>query len=139
MTAVPPRLARFFEPDSVSQQLSRRLAEEGHRAYLVGGSVRDAFLDRARPESDIDIATDARPEVIERAVTDAAVAAKFDRAIELCQRALEIDPTCEPLERQLLRLYRLTGSHAAAEEQYRHYAAVMRDDLGITAPPLSEL
>jgi DNA-binding SARP family transcriptional activator len=78
-------------------------------------------------------------EVVERAVADASVAARYDRAIELCQRALEIDPTCEPLERQLLRLYRLTGSHAAAEEQYRHYAAVMKDELGISAPPLSEL
>ncbi len=68
MTAVPPRLARFFEPTSASQQLSRALGEEGHRAYLVGGSVRDAFLDRSRADSDIDIATDARPDVIERVV-----------------------------------------------------------------------
>ena len=30
--------------------------------------MRDAFLDRVRPDSDIDIATDARPDVIERAV-----------------------------------------------------------------------
>ena len=68
MTAAPPRLARYFEPTSATQQLSRRLAEAGHRAYLVGGSVRDAFLDRVRPDSDIDIATDARPDVIERVV-----------------------------------------------------------------------
>ena len=68
MTAVPPRLARYFEPSSATQELSRRLSEVGHRAYLVGGSVRDAFLDRVRPESDIDITTDARPDVIERAV-----------------------------------------------------------------------
>jgi len=66
VTAVPPRLARFFEPASTSQQLSRRLGEAGHRAFLVGGSVRDAFLDRSRPDSDIDVATDARPDVIER-------------------------------------------------------------------------
>jgi poly(A) polymerase len=66
VTAVPPRLARFFEPASTSQQLSRRLGEAGHRAFLVGGSVRDAFLDRLRPDSDIDVATDAHPDVIER-------------------------------------------------------------------------
>lgn len=66
MTAVPPRLARYFEPDSPTQQLARRLAEAGHRSYLVGGSVRDAFLDR--PVDDSDITTDARPDVIERAV-----------------------------------------------------------------------
>jgi poly(A) polymerase len=68
VTAAPPRLARYFEPTSAPQQLSRRLAQAGHRAYLVGGSVRDAFLDRVRPDSDIDIATDARPDVIERVV-----------------------------------------------------------------------
>jgi poly(A) polymerase len=68
VTAVPPRLARYFEPSSATQQLSRRLAEAGHRAYLVGGSVRDAFLDRVRAGSDIDITTDARPDVIEQSV-----------------------------------------------------------------------
>ncbi len=68
MTAVPPRLARYFEPDSATQQLARRIADTGHRAYLVGGSVRDAFLDRVRADSDIDLATDARPDAIERAV-----------------------------------------------------------------------
>jgi two-component SAPR family response regulator len=78
-------------------------------------------------------------EVIERAVRDDTQAARFDRAIEVCRRALDVDPSCEPIERQLLHLYKVTGSHAAAEEQYRHYAAVMRDDLGVTAPPLSEL
>ena len=66
VTAVPPRLARFFEPDSTTQQLARRLAGAGHRAYLVGGSVRDAFLDRVRAGSDIDVASDARPDAIER-------------------------------------------------------------------------
>jgi poly(A) polymerase len=66
VTAVPPRLARYFDPTSPTQQLSRRLADAGHRAFLVGGSVRDAFLDRTI--DDADITTDARPEVIERAV-----------------------------------------------------------------------
>jgi poly(A) polymerase len=58
---LPPRLARFFEPDSVTQQLAAILRDHGHRAYLVGGSVRDAFLDRGTA-GDIDVATDARPE-----------------------------------------------------------------------------
>jgi poly(A) polymerase len=58
---LPPRLARFFEPDSVTQQLATVLRDRGHRAYLVGGSVRDAFLDRGTA-GDIDVATDARPD-----------------------------------------------------------------------------
>ncbi len=73
---------------------------------------------------------------VEHAVDDEAAAARFDRAIELCRRALEVDPSCEPVERKLLRLYRATGAHAAAEEQYRHYAYAMSEDLGISPPPL---
>jgi DNA-binding SARP family transcriptional activator len=78
-------------------------------------------------------------EVIERAVEDEMRAARFDRAIELCRRALDVDPSSEPIERNLLRLYRLTGAHAAAEEQYRHYSTLMQDDLGVSPPPLNEL
>lgn len=78
-------------------------------------------------------------EVIEKAIDDEIQAARFGRAIELCRRALDVDPTCEPIERQLLRTYRTTGAHAAAEEQYRHYAATMSEELGITPPPLADL
>src|SRR5436190_162327 len=67
VTAVPPRLKRFFEPDSPTQQLAARLAKGGHRAYLVGGSVRDALLDREI--GDVDVATDSRPDEIEAAVS----------------------------------------------------------------------
>jgi poly(A) polymerase len=66
VTAVPPRLLRFFEPGSPTQQLAARLAERGHRSYLVGGSVRDALLDREIV--DVDVTTAARPDVIEAAV-----------------------------------------------------------------------
>jgi poly(A) polymerase len=66
VSAVPPRLVRFFESGSPTQELVARLAKDGHRAYLVGGSVRDAFLDREIV--DVDITTDARPDAIEKAV-----------------------------------------------------------------------
>ncbi|MDP9334773.1 MAG: CCA tRNA nucleotidyltransferase, partial [Actinomycetota bacterium] len=66
MTAVPTRLERFFVSDSPTQQLAARLQAAGHRAYLVGGSVRDAMLDR--DIVDVDIATDARPDIIESVV-----------------------------------------------------------------------
>lgn len=42
------------------QQVLRMLEEGGHQALLVGGCVRNAALNQ--PVSDIDIATDARPE-----------------------------------------------------------------------------
>ncbi len=66
MTAVPARLERFFVPGSPTQDLAARLRARGHRSYLVGGSVRDALLDR--DIVDIDIATDARPDAIESIV-----------------------------------------------------------------------
>jgi DNA-binding SARP family transcriptional activator/tetratricopeptide (TPR) repeat protein len=78
-------------------------------------------------------------EVIERAVSDEIQAARFDRAIQLCRRVLDIDATSEPIERHLLSLYRLTGAHAAAEEQYRHYAGQVQDDLDIDPPPLDQI
>jgi poly(A) polymerase len=63
---VPPRLAPYFAPGSNTQELAARMRDAGYRAYMVGGSVRDAFLDRPFP--DVDIATDARPEAIEAIV-----------------------------------------------------------------------
>ncbi len=66
MSAVPPRLQPLLDPTSPVQQLARLLADAGHQCLLVGGSVRDALLDR--DHSDIDVATDAHPEVVERLV-----------------------------------------------------------------------
>jgi poly(A) polymerase len=59
-------LVRFFEPGSPTQELAARLAKGGHASYLVGGSVRDALLDREI--DDVDITTGARPDAIEKAV-----------------------------------------------------------------------
>lgn len=63
---VPPRLARLLDPEEPAVQLARRFAAAGKRLYLVGGSVRDALLDR--PPEDLDFATDARPDEIEKIV-----------------------------------------------------------------------
>ena len=46
----------------VSQELGRRFAAAGHELYLVGGTVRDALLERSSP--DVDFTTDASPEQI---------------------------------------------------------------------------
>jgi DNA-binding SARP family transcriptional activator len=78
-------------------------------------------------------------EVIESAVTDDMATGHHDRAIELARRALDLDPTVESLEVALLRLYRATGAHAAAAEQYGHYATMLRDELGVEPPPLTSI
>jgi poly(A) polymerase len=71
MTAIPPRLQPLLAPKSPAQQAARLLTDAGYEGYLVGGSVRDAFLDRAVREGeqpDVDLATNARPDAVERIV-----------------------------------------------------------------------
>ncbi|HMF05288.1 MAG TPA: CCA tRNA nucleotidyltransferase [Acidimicrobiia bacterium] len=68
---IPPRLRPLLDPASPVQELARLLTGAGHRSYLVGGSVRDAFLDGSPdPDQDVDVATDARPDDVERLVRD---------------------------------------------------------------------
>jgi poly(A) polymerase len=48
------------------RELGSSFAAAGHELYLVGGSVRDALLDRLSP--DLDFATDAHPEQVQQIV-----------------------------------------------------------------------
>lgn len=57
---IPPRLA--FLVDGPAASLARLFRAGGHQLFLVGGSVRDAFLERTH--EDLDFATDARPDVV---------------------------------------------------------------------------
>ena len=50
--------------EETALEILRRLEAAGHRAYLVGGCVRDRLL--GRPVHDWDVATSARPEEVER-------------------------------------------------------------------------
>src|SRR5215211_3438231 len=69
VTPIPPRLRPLLDAESPVQELAGRLVAGGHRCYLVGGSVRDAFLDLSPDQQrDVDVATDARPDVVERVV-----------------------------------------------------------------------
>jgi DNA-binding SARP family transcriptional activator len=77
--------------------------------------------------------------VVEDHASSDADGGHTERAISLLTRALQVDPDADQLELQLLRVYRRTGSHAAAAERYQHYASVMRDQLGIEPPALDSL
>src|SRR3954469_23900480 len=71
MSAFPSRLQPLLDHASPAQQLARLLTDAGHECYLVGGRVRDGFVDReprADEAVDVDITTDARPDVVERLV-----------------------------------------------------------------------
>jgi DNA-binding SARP family transcriptional activator len=63
----------------------------------------------------------------------------FESAINSAHRILSVDPDADGIELLLLRAYKSGGRHAAAAEQYAHYAAVQRDHLGVNAPPLDEI
>ena len=51
---------------AVLVELGQLFADAGHELYLVGGSVRDALLNR--PLTDLDFTTDARPERVQQVV-----------------------------------------------------------------------
>lgn len=56
--------------------VSERLAKAGHEAYLVGGSVRDLVI--GRPPKDFDLATNAKPDEVQRLFPDSiAIGAAF--------------------------------------------------------------
>jgi DNA-binding SARP family transcriptional activator len=78
-------------------------------------------------------------EIVERSVLDDLTNGHYDRGIGVARRVLEVEPTAEQVEVSLLRLYRATGAHGAAAEQYAHYAAVMREELGVEPPLLDAL
>ena len=70
VTPIPPRLRPLLDADSPAQQVAGRLVAAGHQCFLVGGSVRDALLEVSQKEGnvDLDLATDARPDEVERLV-----------------------------------------------------------------------
>ncbi|HEX6756039.1 MAG TPA: CCA tRNA nucleotidyltransferase [Mycobacteriales bacterium] len=48
----------------VADELGRLFERAGYHLHLVGGTVRDALLGRAGPDSDLDFATDALPDAV---------------------------------------------------------------------------
>ncbi len=55
------------------------------------------------------------------------------------QQALQVDPEADTIEAHVISLYRSTSATAAAREQYAHYAAAMRQQLGIEPPDIEDL
>jgi len=62
VTIVPDRIRSIMSDDVC--ELAGLFSQEGHDLYLVGGSVRDGLL--GREGDDLDFATGARPQDIER-------------------------------------------------------------------------
>jgi len=68
--------------EEAATRIVRRLREAGHEAYFAGGCVRDRLL--GRPAHDIDVATDAHPEEVQKLFPrTVAVGAQFGVIIVL--------------------------------------------------------
>ena len=65
--------------------------------------------------------------VVEHAIRIDLDTGHFGRGTFLAERAMEVDPEAEEIQAALVRLYRLSGAHAAAAEQYAHYSHSMRE------------
>ena len=76
--------------------------------------------------------------VVEHALRLDIDAGHFSRGTFLAERAIEVEPDSEEIQIALVRLYRLSGAHAAAAEQYGHYAQALRE-LGLDPPPIGEV
>jgi DNA-binding SARP family transcriptional activator len=76
--------------------------------------------------------------VIERAIQMDVDAGHFNRGTFLAERAGEADPDADEIQAALVRLYRLSGSYAAASEQYGRYSKSM-EDLGLQPMPIGEV
>jgi len=70
-------------------------------------------------------------DVVEQAIRADSSTGHFDRAGLIARRALGVDPDADSVEGALLKIYRTAGSHAAAAEQYSHYAALDDEDEAI--------
>jgi poly(A) polymerase len=58
---IPARLEPLVDAGGVPMRVAERFHAAGHEIYLVGGSVRDALLDRGQPD-EYDFSTSAGPE-----------------------------------------------------------------------------
>jgi DNA-binding SARP family transcriptional activator len=76
--------------------------------------------------------------VVERAVRLDLDSGHFERGTYIAERAADIDPDSEDIQVALVRLYRHSGAHAAAAEQYARYSRTMRD-LGTEPMEFSDL
>jgi DNA-binding SARP family transcriptional activator len=76
--------------------------------------------------------------VVEQAIQIDLRTGHFARGIYLAERAAEVDPDSEEIQVALVRLYRHSGAHAAAAEQYGHYAQAQRE-LGVEPLSIDDL
>jgi ATP/maltotriose-dependent transcriptional regulator MalT/DNA-binding SARP family transcriptional activator len=68
---------------------------------------------------------------VEESMRECLSTGQTGRAIAFGVALLATDSTADSIELELLRAYKVAGHIAAAREQYAHYAATMRTELGV--------
>jgi DNA-binding SARP family transcriptional activator len=135
---------RLFASDSQTcWQMVRSAPADAESAALLLDIYDDRFaIDFAYEEWASDYRDNLHAAVlarVESAISTTSDARGFDTAIALGIRVLAIDPSADGVELALLRNYKASGLHAAAAEQYAHYAAFVRDELGAEPPGYEEI
>ncbi len=90
-TGTPQRIASPFPRSLLDEdvvRVVRKLRQEGHDAYLVGGCVRDLLLGKA--PKDFDVATSARPEVARRVFRNSRVIGRRFRLVHVLFRGQKV-------------------------------------------------
>jgi DNA-binding SARP family transcriptional activator/tetratricopeptide (TPR) repeat protein len=76
--------------------------------------------------------------VMEQAIRMDIDSGHVSRGTVLAERAAAVEPDSDEIQVALIRLYRLSGAHAAAAEQYAHYSRTLRE-IGVEPPALAEV
>jgi DNA-binding SARP family transcriptional activator len=78
-------------------------------------------------------------QLVDRALKGFVARGAWSEAAEIARLALAVDPAADEVEKSLIAVYERSGAHAAAAEQYAHFAASQREELGVEPPPLHEI
>jgi ATP/maltotriose-dependent transcriptional regulator MalT/DNA-binding SARP family transcriptional activator len=125
-----------------------RLIAQGHQG---GTTIAHELLDTYRGTYALDFAYEewaigyrenlhaAVLAAVEMNVRSALALGEVEPAIRLAQAMLAVDPAADSIELELLRAYKAGGRHAAAAEQYAHYASYVRGELGAEPPSFAEI
>jgi len=139
----------WLDPELVDSA-SRRFSELASTTHVRAASATEAirlYRGRFAPEfeyedwaiSTRDALHAAYLELVERTLRLHAANGEWLQGAETARLALAVDPSAEGIERNLISLYHHSGSHAAAAEQYAHFAATQRAEYGVEPPPLDLL
>ena len=74
-------------------------------------------------------------QVLEKLIERTIQEGKYREASQIAHRLVSLDPLNEGAHRHLIRSYMLAGDTAAAQRQYKSYAQLVENELGISPDP----